>query len=1117
MAAPSSSGAVGGSAFGTVLFVRWVEVLLRASLFGLVLSQYTFGGSLLPFIYTYALAYAVYALTTPAVRVVMRRFSARALVLGGAMLIVLFYAVLSVVEALGLTNVWLTGVFIPPLVAATVLVYRTLQERRPIVLNPLIDLLGPLVGDGLEGLAPEILAGVVLILFGRPGILALAVVAAVLALFAVGFVPRGQGTRAEGTGATFGQMLSDINNGLSIIFQNQRLATLQLAATGANFFLSVISGLLFPLSLLRGGGAPGVFLWIQGGAVVGLLVGLRLLRDYRKQTTHSSVFFVGFIASGLLSLALVGLTAPVPVWAAAYSVLQIASVAAISPFFNASRARIPPAERAAANITADLVSFSVNMIGIATAGIVIERMLIPALAPGGVLEPWLTPWVGSGPEAPIAAYWVIGGLALAVIGAIAWWIYLRLPEERTPLHPLTDEGLLSTPEILLHRPMRLAIGVGAGLVVSVLIAIGLAQRLGELYPMALSLVAVVAVLVGSLLLLGWPKARPGAADTGLTFTLLGLSLSALTAGGGAELIAALALPIVATRLPRLTWAPTAGLPAPPYLAGVMRAIAHFGLLVSSVNLIALLGPSPAHGLSVWLTTLTVLIGGSVYIGGTLLRFQATHRSALRTQLGLLFGAGAMPLIPLVLGAILLAFVLPDLLTTAPGWVAAATLLMLLTPAAFGFVFWNPPGRVLRLERRLAPLLWIGVVATLYVFSSVALRGWGAPWAVDIALAIGAMILVVVGLREWASPLARGRASALERELLRRPTLEAIDQALVDLCEYLGAPGLILAHEQPGRPGWTIRRALETETLQLDEAALPATPPADCLVADAGRREGWLAPTWVAVAQPIRLEDQMPLGCLLLPQRGRPYTSADLKRAAEVADALAAPMQVIALRWAALKPYREREQAQREERTRIARRLHAEVLQSLAPLPGYLAIAAQRSPDESLREMLARQEQEVIKVDDAIRQVVTAIRPASLNAPLALLMEQALRRAATESPETQFHSDIQVPREFDLPAEAKWPVHNIVDNALSNARKHAQAKNIWLTLRREGLHLALVVEDDGVGIPLKEGETDALSLIRNGHFGLADMLDDAEQLNGRLALGRRMAGGTYVRLWFPVPE
>ena len=118
-----------------------------------------------------------------------------------------------------------------------------------------------------------------------------------------------------------------------------------------------------------------------------------------------------------------------------------------------------------------------------------------------------------------------------------------------------------------------------------------------------------------------------------------------------------------------------------------------------------------------------------------------------------------------------------------------------------------------------------------------------------------------------------------------------------------------------------------------------------------------------------------------------------------------------------------------------------MLQSLAPLPGYLSIAAQRSEDASLRDMLARQEQEVIKVDDAIRQVVTAIRPASLNAPLALLMEQALRRAATESPEMQFQSDIQVPREFDLPAEAKWPVHNIVDKAIKEMAMERMLKEL----------------------------------------------------------------------------
>ncbi|MBL8095542.1 MAG: hypothetical protein JNL73_15325 [Anaerolineales bacterium] len=1101
----------------SLLIARGVEILLRASVFGLVLSQYTFGGSLLPFTFTYAITYAVFAVSAPPSMAIAERFSGRQLVRAATILLLLLYSALSVAEAAGLTNVWVVGVGVPLLVIPTILIYRTMSAERVKASPATESVFYQFIGDGLEGLTPEIVAGLVLILFGRAGVLTMAITGGILALLVMWRLPQVDRLKAEGTGVTLGQTLNDMNEGLLLLFQHQRLSTLHVSALGANFFLGVISGLLFPLSLLRGNGRPDVFLWIQGGAVLGLLIGIRLSRIYRERLARPAVFFGGFVVSGLLSLSVVGLVAPVGVWAVAYSLLQIASLCAIYPLFQAERSAVIGSQRRTLASVADLVSFSASVIGIATAGIVIERMLTPALAPGGFLEPWLTPWVGTGPAAPIATYWIIGGISLTLIGLIAGWVYARRPVGSVPIRPTTDEAMIAPPGWLTHPVGRTVVAVGTGAAVIGLVAIALAARAGQLYTVALSLCAIVYSLVGCLLLVGWPRARTGGLDSGLTFALIGLGLAAAAAGQPMEVLAAFALPIGATRLPRLSWVPATGAPAPPYLTVALRALNHLGLLLGGVNVLILLGPEPLHNVAIWLTALSLILGGGVFIAGTILRYLATHRSALRTQLGLLSSGAALPLVPAVLGAVILAYALPSILSTAPGWVTTAGVIALMTPATYGFAFWSPPGRVLRLERRLAPLLWVSVVGALYVLSSLALRGWGAPWIIDIALAIAAMILLVIGLREWTAPLARGRASDLERTLLRRPTLEALDHALIDLCDNLSIQGLVLAHEQPGRPGWMLRRLLETDTLTLDEAALPATAPDDCLIPYEGHaRRGWLAAPWVAVAQPIRVEDQPSMGCLLLPHRAQPYSQADLRRIAYVAEALASPLQVITLRWAALRPYREREAAQRDERTRIARRLHAEVLQSLAPLPGYLAVAAQRTEDAALRDMLGRQEQEVIKVDDAIRQVVTAIRPASLSAPLALLMEQALRRAATESPATQFHSDIQIPREFDLPVDAKWPAHNIVDNALSNARKHAQARNIWLTLRREGLHLVLVVEDDGVGIPLKEGETDAITLIRNGHFGLADMFDDAEQLNGRLAIGRRMAGGTYVRLWFPVP-
>ncbi len=1100
-----------------MLLASGVESLLRAGVFGLVLSQYAFGGSILPFTFTYAITYAVFAFGSPLSVAAAGRFSGLQFARINTIVLLVLYALLIGLEWSGLNNMWLIGAIAPTLVFPTIVVYRDLQHSRVRLSQQVETLVNTFVGQGLEGLAPEILAGVVVILFGRPGVLAMAAIGATLAFLIILRNPFTSRAKPEGTGVTLGQMLSDINTGLMLTMQRPRLVNLQLATLGANFFLGVISGLVVPLSLLRGDGRPDVLLWIQGGALISLMIGLRVFQTWKNWLARPSIFFGGFVATGLLSLCVVALVAPVGVWAAAYGLLQFTTLCAILPLFTLNRRAVPRSEITSIVGAADLISFSVSVIGIATAGIVIERMLTPALAPGGLLTPWLTPYIGSGPAAPIAAYWLVGGVSLSFIGLFSWWDYLRRPEGSVPARPLTDTMLMAPDARLAHPAVRIVVGVALALATSLLIALGLGARAGELYTVALAVCAIVYALVSLLLWVGWPKTRPGEIDVAITFGLIGLGLSALVAGRNAGWIAMIALPIAACRLPRLIWLPITGVPVPSYLGSVIRVLGNIGVIVAVVNVLASFGPTFVQDLAIWLTALTVIVGGGVFSGGTFLRYLATHRSALRTQLGLLVGGAALPFVPTIIGAIVLAYIVPELLSAAPGWVTAAMLFAILTPAAYGFVFWNPPGRMVRLERRVAPLVWIGVVATLYVLASLALRGFGAPWAIDMGLAVASMILVVIGLRDWTSPFGRGRVSELERTLLRKPTLEAIDQALSELCEYLSVPGLILAHEQPGRPGWMLRRSLETESLALDETQLPSQPPDDCLIAEEGvPGQGWLAASWIAVAQPVRIDDQPAMGCLLLPRRGRPYTSADIRRAAQVADALATPLQVIALRWAALKPYREREHAQREERTRIARRLHAEVLQSLAPLPGYLSIAAQRSEDASLRDMLARQEQEVIKVDDAIRQVVTAIRPASLNAPLALLMEQALRRAATESPEMQFQSDIQVPREFDLPAEAKWPVHNIVDNALSNARKHAQAKSVWLTLRREGQHLVLVVEDDGVGIPLKDGETDALSLIRNGHFGLADMLDDAEQLNGRLAIGRRMAGGTYVRLWFPVP-
>ena len=327
-----------------MLLASGVESLLRAGVFGLVLSQYTFGGSILPFTFTYAITYAVFAFGSPLSVAAAGRFSGLQFARINIVILLILYALLIGLEWSGLSNMWLIGAIVPTLVFPTIVVYRDLQHSRIRLSQQVETLVNTFVGQGLEGLAPEILAGVVVILFGRPGVLAMAALGATLAFLIIlrnPFTPR---AKPEGTGATLGQMLSDINTGLMLTMQRPRLVNLQLATLGANFFLGVISGLVVPLSLLRGDGRPDVLLWIQGGALISLMIGLRVFQTWKNWLARPSIFFGGFVATGLLSLCVVALVAPVGVWAAAYGLLQVTTLCAILPLFTLNRRAVPRSE-----------------------------------------------------------------------------------------------------------------------------------------------------------------------------------------------------------------------------------------------------------------------------------------------------------------------------------------------------------------------------------------------------------------------------------------------------------------------------------------------------------------------------------------------------------------------------------------------------------------------------------------------------------------------------------------------------------------------------------------------------------------------------------------------------
>jgi two-component system NarL family sensor kinase len=128
------------------------------------------------------------------------------------------------------------------------------------------------------------------------------------------------------------------------------------------------------------------------------------------------------------------------------------------------------------------------------------------------------------------------------------------------------------------------------------------------------------------------------------------------------------------------------------------------------------------------------------------------------------------------------------------------------------------------------------------------------------------------------------------------------------------------------------------------------------------------------------------------------------------------------------------------------------------------------------------------------------------------LPDALQRLAEQfADEHEIRCAVQI-EGFDgrLPARLEAGLYRLVQEALTNVAKHAQADQVTVTLARAGEALSLIIEDDGVGfdpaIPVAAGPS--------GGFGLAGMRERAALLGGKLLITSRPGQGTRLEIRIP---
>ena len=253
-----------------------------------------------------------------------------------------------------------------------------------------------------------------------------------------------------------------------------------------------------------------------------------------------------------------------------------------------------------------------------------------------------------------------------------------------------------------------------------------------------------------------------------------------------------------------------------------------------------------------------------------------------------------------------------------------------------------------------------------------------------------------------------------------------------------------------------------------------------------------------------------LGYLVLGPRApnEAFGSTDLRLLDDLASQVGIAVHAVRL---TTDLQRSREQlvlAREEERRRLRRDLHDDLAPTLASFGLTASTVADLIPTdpETATALVKELQTEIRATVGNIRRLVYDLRPPALD-ELGLFAAVRERAAQYSNAPGGFQVTVVTPAEFlNLPAAVEVAAYRIVQEALENVSKHAQAQ--WCAIRfanRTGLEIE--VTDDGIGLPPN---------ITPG-VGLRSMRERAAELGGSCVIESGKTGGTHVVACLPMGE
>jgi PAS domain S-box-containing protein len=202
--------------------------------------------------------------------------------------------------------------------------------------------------------------------------------------------------------------------------------------------------------------------------------------------------------------------------------------------------------------------------------------------------------------------------------------------------------------------------------------------------------------------------------------------------------------------------------------------------------------------------------------------------------------------------------------------------------------------------------------------------------------------------------------------------------------------------------------------------------------------------------------------------------------------------------------------QEEERRHLARELHDEFGQLLATITLQLH-AAKTVAGEASRAIIEDCVSILQRAGDQVRSLALELRPAMLD---MAGLEAALRWLASQHEQRTGVTTEVVGHFNEMPGEVAIAAFRVVQEALTNALRHAHAHHIWIEINEIDANLQLTVRDDGSGFDVAETLE---RMPKFGHLGLLGMRERIEILGGMLEIDSVRGRGTSIRILLPLHD